>query len=65
MKKGQEEVESQENEKDEDESPERVEVNDHASRPVLLLKKDSEQFDNADMGLAHTVHKIGNLMNKK
>jgi hypothetical protein len=27
--------------------------------PVLLLKKDSEQFDNADMGLAHTVHKIG------
>lgn len=26
---------------------------------VLLLKKDSEQFDNADMGLANTVHKIG------
>ena len=26
--------------------------------PVLLLKKDSEQFNNADMGLANTVHKI-------
>ncbi|KAL3116078.1 hypothetical protein niasHT_007378 [Heterodera trifolii] len=25
---------------------------------VLLLKKDSEQFNNADMGLANTVHKI-------
>ena len=26
--------------------------------PVLLLKKDTEQFNNADMGLANTIHKI-------
>lgn len=59
MKKGQEEVETKENEKDEEEvNSEGVEVNDLPGRPVLLLKKDSEQFNNADMGLAHTVHKI-------
>lgn len=40
-----------------DDSGEGQEVVEEA--PVLLLKKDSEQFDNADMGLAHTVHKIG------
>ncbi|CAK5100938.1 unnamed protein product [Meloidogyne enterolobii] len=55
MKKGQEEVESKENEEEEEGVEE---VNDLSGRPVLLLKKDSEQFNNADMGLAHTVHKI-------
>uniref|UniRef100_A0A914LN87 Uncharacterized protein n=1 Tax=Meloidogyne incognita TaxID=6306 RepID=A0A914LN87_MELIC len=55
MKKGQEEVESKENEEEEEGVDE---VNELSGRPVLLLKKDSEQFNNADMGLAHTVHKI-------
>uniref|UniRef100_A0A183C450 Tyrosine-protein phosphatase domain-containing protein n=1 Tax=Globodera pallida TaxID=36090 RepID=A0A183C450_GLOPA len=31
---------------------------DEPMEHVLLLKKDSEQFNNADMGLANTVHKI-------
>lgn len=42
----------------ENEGEEIVGDGDLAER-VLLLKKDSEQFDNADMGLSNTVHKIG------
>ncbi|KAF7636356.1 hypothetical protein Mgra_00004137 [Meloidogyne graminicola] len=58
MQKGKEEVESQENDKDEEEISEGIEINDNKGRPFLILKKDSEKFNNADMGLAHTVHKI-------
>lgn len=34
-------------------------ASENDQQQLLLLKKDAEKFNNVDMGLANTVHKIG------